>query len=334
MGDGAIAGTDGVDAPAPARRGGDPRLYVLVVVFVMLAAFVLHLRREGVFACPTGPYAEGWYLANCNAGDYGEYDHGAFWFGIESEAARRAAAADVVFLGNSRTQYGLSTPGTDRWFAERGARYYLLGFAYEQSSAFNAPLLEKLDPTAKAYVINADNFFREDLSPPGEEVVAGGARSRALLKRAWQPVHGLLCGVAAAICGDAPATYRHVETGQWRLGGVSPVYNIPRLDLPVNPEAVAAALPIAEAFIAGLPVERRCVVLTYVWTTANDAANAAALADALGVPFATPEVEGLTTFDGSHLDPPSAERFSQAFYAAAAPHLEPCIRAGPQSDVG
>jgi hypothetical protein len=307
---------------------------VLFVVLAMLAAFGLHLRREGIFACQPGLYAEGWYLANCNAGDYGEYDHGAFWFEIEGEAVERASAADVLFIGNSRSQYGLSSEATDAWFEDAGASYYLMGFAYEQSSAFNAPLLEAMEPAARAYVVNADRFFREDISLPGQEVLAGGARTRTLLKRAWQPFHAPVCGLAALLCGDAPSTYRRVEDGQWRLGGVSPVYNVPLTDAPVDEAYLAAALPIAERFIAELGVDKSCVVLTYVWTHYNEAATAAALADALGVPFAGPEVEGLTTFDGSHLDPQSAERFSAAFFDAAAPHLEPCIRAGPAASLG
>ena len=66
-------------------------------------------------------------------------------------------------------------------------------------------------------------------------------------------------------------------------------------------------------------------MLTYVWTTANDRANAAALAARLDLPFVSPEVEGLTTFDGSHLDPASAERFSRAFFAEAERYLVPCM---------
>jgi hypothetical protein len=50
-----------------------------------------------------------------------------------------------------------------------------------------------------------------------------------------------------------------------------------------------------------------------------------ALANALGRELVMPEVEGLETFDGSHLDRPSAERWSQAFFRAAGPQILRCL---------
>src|SRR5690606_2643639 len=124
-----------------------------------------------------------------------------------------------------------------------------------------------------------DQFFREDASIPANEVMKGtGVHRRMLIKAAWQPLHALVCTTLSPLCGDSPATYRRMDTGQWRLLGRTPRYPIEPVDFPVDPEQVARAQAVAEPFIASLPVDRRCVVLTYVWTLENDRANAEALA--------------------------------------------------------
>ncbi len=321
------AGDD--DARASGRRGR-PHAFIAFVVLAMAVAFVVHTRREGVFACPAGGYDEGYYLANCNAADYGEYDHGAWWFGIEGEAARHAAGADVVFLGNSRLQYAFSAPATDDWFASLGQRYYLLGFAYDQSAAFSLRLIDRLDVRARAYIINTDRYFRDDIAGPGVEVMEDPtAYTRMLWKRAWQMPHRVLCSIASGLCGAAPAMFRSVRTGRWTLEGDVRRYPDAFEEIPLNTAAVERAAPIARRFVDSLSSPRQCVFFTYVWTPYNERADAEALAEAVGVPFVSPRVDGLTTIDGSHLDEPSAQRFSQAVFEEIGPQLEQCLAARP-----
>jgi hypothetical protein len=105
--------------------------------------------------------------------------------------------------------------------------------------------------------------------------------------------------------------------------------------LPNAPGGVADAPPtevelwphyidLAKEFIGRLKVERQCVVLTIVPNKDTRRAEAQTIANALGVSFIAPRVEGLTTFDGSHLDVASAARWSAAFLDAAGPVLQRC----------
>jgi hypothetical protein len=48
---------------------------------------------------------------------------------------------------------------------------------------------------------------------------------------------------------------------------------------------------------------------------------------ALGSELIAPQVDGLRTFDGSHLDAASAERWSAAFLDAAGPRIRECLKA-------
>jgi hypothetical protein len=54
-------------------------------------------------------------------------------------------------------------------------------------------------------------------------------------------------------------------------------------------------------------------------------ATAKAVADALGVNLIAPTLRGLMTFDSSHLDEPSRERWSAAFVEAAGPQIQACL---------
>src|SRR5262245_60014578 len=82
-------------------RGAHPAVYVAVLLLVVAPAFGTKLRLRGVFACPAS-YGNAAYLSDCNATNYGDYDHGAFWFSLEPEARRAASNARVIVLGNSR----------------------------------------------------------------------------------------------------------------------------------------------------------------------------------------------------------------------------------------
>ena len=85
---------------------------------------------------------------------------------------------------------------------------------------------------------------------------------------------------------------------------------------------------IGAAFIDKLGVPRDCVVLTYVPTRENKRATADALATSLGFELVSPRLDDLRTFDGSHLDPASAERFAAAFLEVAGPRLAACANGG------
>ena len=80
------------------------------------------MRGAGIFACPATAYGGNHYLGYCQGSAYGDYDHGAVWFGLEPGVREAAAAADVLFLGNSRMQFGFSAPALGQWFAEAPAR--------------------------------------------------------------------------------------------------------------------------------------------------------------------------------------------------------------------
>lgn len=314
-------------------RRAVPGLFVLLVGLSFGGAFVYKQRVEGIFACPATGYGSTAYLSDCTARTYGDYDHGAFWFGLEPQAQRAAAEADVLLIGSSRLQLAFSGGATARWFSEPGIRHYLLGFSHSETVAFLGPLLAKIRPRAKVYVVNVDRFFDDRVSPPAERILRGhDILERYKEKRAWQTLHKGLCAALPGACGNAVAMYRTRETGAWQRMGSG------RFDArqvsdgpPSNVERWDHYASLGEKFLAQLPVDRDCVILTIVPTVATKRAEATAIAARLGHDLLAPQLDGLRTFDGSHLDEASAERWSAAFLREAGPRIRRCLDASRAS---
>lgn len=303
-----------------------PRAFSVVVVAVLVASALYALRTSGIFACQAQGYGTGRYLSYCQAVKYGDYDHGAIWFGLEPEANRAAAAADVLFLGNSRLQFGFSGDSTFRWFAGLPAHYYLLGFSHFENHTFEGPLLKRLAPRARAYVINMDAFFEPRETAPGGAVMHDpGAEGRYAQKRLAQSAHRVVCQAVPRLCADEYTIFREREDGAWIVTGGTFKPAPVGYDTTLDTAKVAAYTRTGTEMLAGLPVDRSCVVFTFVPTVRTGIPTARAIAESLGSPFVAPELAGLTTFDGSHLDRPSAERWSAAFLAEADSLIRHCL---------
>ena len=306
-----------------------PAAYAALLVAAAVAALIYALRTDGVFACPAGGYSSDRYLAYCNALHYGEYEHGALWFeDLDPEARRFAAGAAVLFLGNSRMQYAFSTRSTEAWFAQQQTPYVLLGFSYYENGVFAQSLLDRLKPKPRMVVINVDRFFEAWESEPAKALLHGKAsRTDYAAKRRWQEVHRGLCAALPALCGDHYAMYRSRRNGSWEMVGTGPFRARPVTEGPAaDKERWPDFVEFARQFVDRLPVSRDCVLFTLVPTVDTRRDEAAHIAAALGIDLIAPQVDALRTFDGSHLDAASAERWSQVFFRDAGSRLGECLR--------
>jgi hypothetical protein len=302
-------------------------VYIFVVVLAIVGAFAYKLRTSTVFACQADGYNADQYLAYCNGANYADYEHGAFAFDLEPAALNFAANADVLFLGNSHLQVAFSTVATSDWSSASRERYYLLGFSYSENMIFAELILSKIHPRARVYIINVDDFFvRSETSPMKEILHDPEARHRYEDKRFWQRVHEPICHAFTALCGNDFAIFRSRETGAFTKRTdrekVMPV----SYDEDINHDVVSSDAAAAADFLSRLP-RQGCVILTTIPTVVTRIGDANAIAKALGLNLVIPgNLEGLQTYDGSHLDRPSAERWSQAFFKIAGPKILSCIQ--------
>src|SRR5687767_7961590 len=128
-----------------------------------------------VLTCP--PATPGTFLAYCRNELYGDFEHGAFLFGLEPAAVERARRADVLVIGDSRAQFGFSTAAVRRYFAERGRTYYLLGMGYSSTSDYARALLQRHQLKPRVLIVNAEPYFTRETASVPAEVIRADART-------------------------------------------------------------------------------------------------------------------------------------------------------------
>lgn len=315
-------------------RTARPVLYILLILAVALGAGAYSLRKYGIFSCQASGYGTDGYLGYCGATSYGDYDHGAIWFGFEPAASTAASNAQVLFLGNSRTQFAFSSKATADWFSALSQSYYLLGFSHFENYTFEAPLLSKLHPKARVYVINIDTFFEPSETGPGKTVMRDElARTHYEEKRQWQWIHKAVCTTSRAVCGNDEAIFRLRSTGSWLVTGDRFTSEPVSYDETIDQNRVASFVARGGEFLPSLSDDRICTILTIVPTVNTSIGTARAIAAALGLNLVAPMPGGLVTFDGVHLDRKSAQRWSTTFFEEAGPKIRSCLSDFPDSHV-
>jgi hypothetical protein len=266
----------------------------------------------------------------CGAMNYGDYDYGAFWFSLEPTATAAAADADVLFLGNSRMQFALSTDATGQWFSSVQAKYYLLDFAYNGKFKFEVPLLRKLAPKPSVYIINLDLFFEQSEAQPARAVMQDGTvEARCERKQKWQNSHRGICERFQWACGNEAAFFRSRPTGAWVVTGGRFNSKPVSYDDSIDKQIVQSYVASGDEFLSNLSPQRDCEILTMVPTMNTPLGTAKAIARALGRPLIAPKLSELNTFDESHLDVDSAQRWSAAFLEMAGPQIRKCLSEPP-----
>jgi hypothetical protein len=238
--------------------------------------------------------------------------------------------ADVVVVGNSRTQAALDHRVVVPFFEGRGQRYYNLSFGNGERAELPLAIFERLDLRPDVVLINIDGFFSPDPQGLARETFAMtrfDAAKEVIEKNAGfalrRRLHRLYPYVARA-SGSDWIVYRSIEHGSWDLHFVDPhpvplgrlQYELP--DTPGMRNAIRGlahhARPVVEAFQA-----RGCdVVLLEVPAQRRNLGAVAALAATLDVPYLDVRVDGLDIADQSHLTPESARRYAEAAVAAFA----------------
>ena len=84
------------DAHGRPKRRARAGLYLAGVLLTLVLAFGAHMRLDGILACPAAYDGGARYLGYCQGEAYGDYDHGAVWFGLEPGV--REAAANVMHV--------------------------------------------------------------------------------------------------------------------------------------------------------------------------------------------------------------------------------------------
>src|SRR5882762_4419996 len=115
---------------------GAAALFAATICVVVLGTYNLgNCNRSG--------FGADRFLSYCETNTFGNYDHGASYYDLEPEAVENLKKADVLLLGNSRSQFVFSSEATGDFFVKRGMRYFLLGFGYGEMSDLPLALIRR-----------------------------------------------------------------------------------------------------------------------------------------------------------------------------------------------
>lgn len=311
------------------------KYFWVLLVATLISALVFKFTLINSARCDAFGGGPGKFMAYCNVDFHGHYDHAAYLFNLEDGLTTQVQNANLLFLGSSRSQFAFSTSALTKFILQYPAvRPYLLGFGHVEQDVFAAEILQRMKPNPSVVVINADPFFANIISAHAKQLLKDETleKQNAHIKKFWHPISEAACNghiplVGGLICGNHDTVYRSAEDGRW-IAGKNHLPTIPVNDLqPSSQDEAALKLYVknAEAFLSKLNVARRCVVLTYVPTVNGKPFIARGISDQLGIKFIAPKLDGLFTYDRSHLDTISSERWSQAFLTDLKPVLATCL---------
>jgi hypothetical protein len=270
------------------------------------------------------------FIAGCAAPLFGDYEHGALYFGLEAAAVQQLRQAEVLILGNSKAMFAFSTTATDSFFRRLGGCVYLAGFGHGEFSRFPLALIRKHKLAPKAVIINADPFFDEHtdfLSVIDGEI---GTYLIYLAKKYLQKWQRSRCAAdrQSVWCGKALTVYRAIADGRWQSATYAANPN--RIPITLEQDYGMDYLPnhrkAAHQFRAQLQIPDRCIIMTLTPSALSTPSVAQAVARDLNATYLVLPFDGYQTIDRVHLTPDHAERWSAEFLRRVEDVLRDCLR--------
>lgn len=310
------------------------------VLFVCIGSLVFVFKRTDLFpwvaACNPAGYSPEHYLAYCHSTRYGDYEHYALYNATEPEAINALKQADVLFLGNSNTQYAFSTDAIKAYFNRLGVNHYVMGFGQGAQSPVAHAVIKKHALQPLMIVANVDPFFSTETNGTFQRVLNDdeALHSEFDRKQKIQRWQARVCANTNSkwypwVCkGRAETLFRSKKNGHWLTDYYRENQQHPVTVASNTLESVEAALAVANEFIESAGVPRECVILTLTPRTDTPVEFAKTLANGLQLPLILPNLDNLVTIDHSHLDKQSAARWSTAFTEQFDQHASRCLGAG------
>jgi hypothetical protein len=256
-----------------------------------------------------------WFLVLYAGGT--QLDHTILWNGFGSSIAH-ARRADVLFLGNSRTQFALPDHELRAFEKRSGVSAFAMGLPFGERCGFPLRILERFDLRPRVVVANIDAFFGDVESGPATKVAAegwwGGLRTIAE-ERLAEAVWPIASCVLPSFVTPRPAAFllRSSTHGTWRPGAWPHLhYRAAYREAPSpGPEELRIARRVRDTLARrGARLVLTCVPGVFGVSCSPETTRA--LADELGVDAVVPRVDSLETADIGHLCPLSGKRFGRA----------------------
>ena len=292
--------------------------------------------------CKAGGYGNDAFMFRCSGGvDLTTYGSGSIVLGIEDEAVASLEAADVVIVGNSRTQRSFAVDAMDDYFREKGLTYFVMA---TEGNNYEGVLLTfsemSIDP--KVLLINNEIFAADGVPAAFADIVAQPDKyeTRFRFARNAQRFQRWVCLEEVPVLVDIYCSGRIGSV--WRSHRTGQVLDMPqRRNTEAAPIRMVTGRPLgsflgiysrrAEAFFDRLDLPDACPVLYIVNSPRGNPDLLHAIAEDFGHQAAFADVPGLEVYDGSHMDMENSERWAAAFLPELDRAIDNCL--DPDFDV-
>jgi hypothetical protein len=309
----------------------------LLLVFLLTAITTANetdsylLTPFRISSCALDPPRPGDVLVWCWGKAERFYYSGSIFLNIDRDLIGGLKAADVVVLGNSRTNVSFRAPSIARYFKSKGLRYFILandgsGFRFSQL------MLENVGARPKILLVNNESFFVDVLEDTYRDFVQSPDRFYPAFASLYytRKFHDMICRSSFEAI---KRLYCDGKRGDWRSTIDGTAYGFEdgpnRIPVVIPPETrmiyKASFMANAREFLAS-PAARSSCLIDYIVPSNGAAVELArSMAADLRAPFVFPRVDGLFSFDGSHLVPESSERWAAEFVKALDPAIDGCL---------
>lgn len=287
--------------------------------------------------CNPEGYARGDFMTACAGIKVDRYAFGSIYLGSQKNAVKNAKTADVIVFGNSRTMRSFSTDAIDNYFKSKGLTYVI--FAVEGASYASAQhTVEKLGLKPKIVMTNTEILYSNVVGSAFGDLVyfPDKYKTRFDFFHAAQSFHKWACEskfqkLKDIYCkGRTGAGWRSAVTGRFKWELVAePEKNIlfaPRKEQNPPDLRLGRVLPNGREFLGNSNFKDSCHVLYIVNSPSSEPILQNALAAEIGALPVYSAFDDLKTYDKSHLDRPTSERWASAFVKDLDPALNKCLQ--------
>ena len=331
----------------------------LVAIFIAVGAFAVYQSGSylSVFwkiaQCNWRPPGDNFAMAQCDKVISEFYRNDALYLGVDKALEKSLREADVVITGNSRTIETFFTKPADNQIEQYFQKRHLRAFTVAQEGSgfrFRMMLLQKLGIRPKIALINTDDVEVDLLYDYNREVIFNPDRFELPFKADY-----LAIAMQHRICSSdseknrwsgwllsrAQKFYCHgPEEPMWRnLDSGTLMLSYPRKPTgragPITqlPDPQYAAMPLywrnARTMLNSDTWRDTCIIFYMIPGVGGEGAEVMReVAQRSGRPYIYPDIDASKhyySYDGSHMDADTSERWTREFLAELGPKLDACL---------
>jgi len=270
----------------------------------------------------------------CSGIKVDRYSYGSIFLKSQKNAVRNVKDADVLIFGNSRTMRSFSTDAIDNYFEQKGLTYVILA---AEGSTYRAALAttQALNLRPKIVLINSEILYSDKVGEAFRDLIdfPDKYNTRYSFFYAAQSLQKWACNsdiqsLKDYYCkGRRKAQWRSARNGrlEWRLIAPTEKQELIKARNLYKAEWKNQFVRNGQKMLDRRHFKKSCPILYLINSPNSHPDMMKDMAEDLAIDSVYVPVEGLTTYDKSHLDRPNSEIWAREFVKGLDAKIDKCI---------